>query len=371
MRATRFRALAGLVTWTNRDGSELKNLKILSMLPAACKDPSVNSTRAFRDLNKAERDSIENMKAMPNRARKVKRDREELHRVVAKPEDEDTPIANEAEADWESFGKIETTHVPEEKQRSKRSAFRAQLSDNNKGFASRRRLVTYTESSEDELTLVEDDKDKGCNLFNKKSPEVEDNDGSASSDMTKEVEAPVIADEAPKENPLDNTEPSMGIVLTNALQDRDTLNARLINARANANQISPTMEQEARAVFFAETREIDYRYTPPDIEPDRASENIAAVQQILDVCRMDYLQRTDELPPAYIAKRFKLESFSLQRTRLQEHLSKIWKGPGFTPQLYWLKGWKGGFKNWRSAVTDPRGQELLQLMSAELETEEA
>ena len=54
MRATRFRLAAGCLSWEKKDGTVAKNQRILDVIPAQYKDPAVNSTKGWRDLNKAE-----------------------------------------------------------------------------------------------------------------------------------------------------------------------------------------------------------------------------------------------------------------------------------------------------------------------------
>ncbi|KAM0798790.1 hypothetical protein BDR22DRAFT_890910 [Usnea florida] len=54
MRATRFRLRAGCLSWAKKDGTAAKNQRILDVIPAQYKDPAVNSTKGWRDLNKAE-----------------------------------------------------------------------------------------------------------------------------------------------------------------------------------------------------------------------------------------------------------------------------------------------------------------------------
>ena len=54
MRATRFRLRAGCLSWAKKDGTVAKNQRILDVIPAQYKDPAVNSTKGWRDLNKAE-----------------------------------------------------------------------------------------------------------------------------------------------------------------------------------------------------------------------------------------------------------------------------------------------------------------------------
>jgi len=71
MRATRFRLQAGLLTWKRRMGSDAKNAKILSLIPANCKDPRVNSTASHRDFTEAEQQAVRMILVgtAPNRAR--------------------------------------------------------------------------------------------------------------------------------------------------------------------------------------------------------------------------------------------------------------------------------------------------------------
>lgn len=57
-RAQRFRTKAACIEWGKREGTHYKNAKILSLIPASCKDPAANSTKAFRDLTKAERKEV-------------------------------------------------------------------------------------------------------------------------------------------------------------------------------------------------------------------------------------------------------------------------------------------------------------------------
>ena len=58
MRATRFRLRAGCLSWAKKDGTVAKNQRILDVIPAQFKHPAVNSTKGWRDLNKAELKSV-------------------------------------------------------------------------------------------------------------------------------------------------------------------------------------------------------------------------------------------------------------------------------------------------------------------------
>lgn len=54
MRATRFRLTAGCLSWETKDGTAAKNQRILDLIPEEYKNPAVNSTKSWRDLNKKE-----------------------------------------------------------------------------------------------------------------------------------------------------------------------------------------------------------------------------------------------------------------------------------------------------------------------------
>ena len=74
MRATRFRQSAGLISWSLKDGSAPKNQRILDLIPAEFKDPSVNSIKGWRDLDAAEIKTIQaGHKKTPQKARKKNR----------------------------------------------------------------------------------------------------------------------------------------------------------------------------------------------------------------------------------------------------------------------------------------------------------
>lgn len=54
LRATRFRLRAGCLSWEKKDGTAAKNQRTLDVIPAQYEDPTVISTKSWRDLNKAE-----------------------------------------------------------------------------------------------------------------------------------------------------------------------------------------------------------------------------------------------------------------------------------------------------------------------------
>ena len=74
MRATRFRTDAGLLSWGMKEGTAPKNKRILGLIPPQYRDPAVNSTKGWRDLNPAEIKLIKDgaMKT-PQKARKANR----------------------------------------------------------------------------------------------------------------------------------------------------------------------------------------------------------------------------------------------------------------------------------------------------------
>ena len=58
LRATRSRLRAGCLSWKKKDGTAAKNQRTLDVIPAQYKDPTVISTKSWRDLNKAEMKSV-------------------------------------------------------------------------------------------------------------------------------------------------------------------------------------------------------------------------------------------------------------------------------------------------------------------------
>ena len=89
MRATRFRLSAGCLSWDSKDGTAAKNQRIRDAIPARYKDPAVNSTKGWRDLDKAEIKKIkEGAMRKPQQGPKAKRaaqkenDRVEEHNTV-------------------------------------------------------------------------------------------------------------------------------------------------------------------------------------------------------------------------------------------------------------------------------------------------
>ena len=74
MRATRFRMGAGCLSWEKKDGTAAKNQRILAVIPGQFKDPAMNSTKGWRDLNKAEIKTIKDgAMSKPQQGPKAKR----------------------------------------------------------------------------------------------------------------------------------------------------------------------------------------------------------------------------------------------------------------------------------------------------------
>ena len=91
MRATRFRMGAGCLSWEKKDGTAAKNQRILAAIPGQFKDPAVNSTKGWRDLNKAEIKTIKDgamskpqQGPKAKRAAQAKKDEEKKSRDIEK-----------------------------------------------------------------------------------------------------------------------------------------------------------------------------------------------------------------------------------------------------------------------------------------------
>ena len=96
MRATRFRLAAGCLSWDKKDGTAAKNQRILDVIPAQYKDPAVNSTKGWRDLNKAEKKRIKDgAMRKPQQGPKAKR----AAQAGMVPERKVCPVEDFAEGD--------------------------------------------------------------------------------------------------------------------------------------------------------------------------------------------------------------------------------------------------------------------------------
>ena len=149
-RATRFRVQAGLLTWNKRMGSDIKNAKILSFIPEACK--RANSTRSFRDFNTEEQAIVATVLkgSAPGRGRYAKRDKgdEQDHTDDVAGEDNDndeTEIIEIVDSDEDAPGEAEDDTTSTEYMR--------QVFD--KGLESaQRKTDTDTESDESDKPLI-------------------------------------------------------------------------------------------------------------------------------------------------------------------------------------------------------------------------
>ena len=72
-RAQRFRTRAACIAWCRREGTRAKNDTILKIIPERFKHPTVNSTKGFRELTKAEIAVVENKGIAPSRQRRNKK----------------------------------------------------------------------------------------------------------------------------------------------------------------------------------------------------------------------------------------------------------------------------------------------------------
>lgn len=110
MRATRFRLSAGCLSWDSKDGTAAKNQRIRDLIPAQYKDPAVNSTKGWRDLNKAEIKNIkEGAMKKPQQGPKAKRaaqtekDLAEKRNTVDHPIEQEGSIEDGEEVEYEDW----------------------------------------------------------------------------------------------------------------------------------------------------------------------------------------------------------------------------------------------------------------------------
>ena len=125
MRATRFRLGAGCLSWAKKDGTVAKNQRILDVIPAQFKDPAVNSTKGWRDLNKAEMKMVKaGALKKPQLGPKDKRAADAAKKADELQVGKDAEEGRQAgHAEYDEADAREDLHVPEVRSNVKDAAF--------------------------------------------------------------------------------------------------------------------------------------------------------------------------------------------------------------------------------------------------------
>ncbi len=352
MRATRFRLHAGLLSWKRRTGSDAKNAKILSLIPANCKDPRVNSTASYRDFTEAEQAEVRRVLAgtAPGRRRIANRS---IWRTNRRGNDEN---------EEDSEATIDAVNEADENESRKRLlighdwiAKRIHEGGNGDG-------VTRQVSNPEDIQSIPGDStnDKKAKHGRERvTPSIPANISSPDPNVNhnpRDAALPVAGPSAtpipvkgksdksvqdgisePFDSAYDSDKPL-------AKRQRATRPPHLANPNNSHDLDGPTQVED-------HTEQTDYRYIDP-----RTNEDKRAIQQALELTREDFRKKTRMNVPPRLATKFRDESYVSQRLRLQDMLSKVWVGSGAPPQLYNLPAWYGGFVKWR--IPDEEGMDL-------------
>lgn len=306
MRATRFRLHAGLLSWKRRTGSDAKNAKILSLIPANCKDPRVNSTASHRNFTEAEQREVRKVLVgtAPARSRRyIKDDMRGGEQDLDGYEERNEATRDDVdEADEDEPRKLISGLQD-------RNANSAHFEDGGEKFSDT--PVPAVGFSSNPILVKENPDRRAQGRIIKASHSASDSD-----------------------QPL-------------AKRQRTTHPKHLSNPIKNHtldNLDGPTM-------MDADTEPTDYRYMDPLTHEEKQ-----AIQQALELTREDFRQKTRMDVPPLLATKFDDEDYNSQRLRLQEVFSRVWAGSGRTPQLYRLPAWHEDFANWK--IPDKEGMDL-------------
>ena len=400
MRATRFRLQAGLLTWKRRMGSDARNAKILSFIPDECKDPKVNSTRSFRDLTPFEQDAIAKVLrgSAPNRARKAKgveQKNKEIENTgencdgfgvddgfeVPNSEDDSTGVLAPGFADnslsqsnnksrpykdrdSDSSGNDSDRHLIK-RQRIHVSgkglktlpkhiinSFGSKGSSHRGAMPSRqaRKKPAVIEISDDEMGTVNNEENASDDEGSRKRRDGSDPEGHEDSENEPEESQSTLRAQSPPPTYLDQDE-------ADAILSNDPLTARLANAASITRQTNrSTRRPSTIPTWIQETTGKDFRIIVPNAFPETAEDNIAAIQDALELTRIDFFNKTGWRPRPSLIEEHKDQSYTMQHHALQQELAKAWRGKERVPELYLMPRWEKSFRNWK--VEEEEAQEL-------------
>lgn len=355
MRATRFRMHAGLLSWKLRSGSDAKNAKILSLIPAECKDPLVNSTASHRDFNEAEQKEVRKVLVgtAPNRGRNANKN------DMRVDEQEDDGYGEDSDATVDDAEEVDEDQSPqslpglpaqnagsagsednEDHNPPTRTVYKASYPPWNSGY----------ETSDEEQSPIPKAKHKRSNvtppISNETShsyPFFSHKPSRAHLPVRGSFANPILVKEQTNTRDRDEVLKS-----SNSASDSDEPQAK----RQRATSHIPVDDLDGPTEIATDETDLpDYRTISLSTDKDRQ-----AIQQALNLTREDFRQKTSMNAPPLLAIKFGDESYLSQRLRLQDLFSKVWAGTGAVPQLYCLPAWYGGFRQWR--IPDEEGMVL-------------
>ena len=381
MRATRFRARAGCLSWTVKGDSDAKNNYMLSLMPAMCEQ--TNSTRYFRDLTKQEQVDSEQGKGLrPNKARKEKREAAAMAASATGSGDDD---GSDSEDDVDSNENPSVTDAAP-RQGMQSPGDRGSVETSHQTPVSRKLADFHLQSPSvpHSDSRLHDQQVKRRRLPNDGSsavntdrePSLPDSvrvqrRGKAQSTRGRPSHTPSRKAIA-REPSTSNTTHSMGrdaaaasnypflSLPKNSNGAESKFPNWFIEVAQDAfgvpemfNPDSPEFQQETRECVMAG----DYRYYAPVLDGKEADvEAISTVARALELSKMDYFAQTGRHPPRNLST-YGHESYASQFRRLNEMFVKEFEDEDSTRALYSLAPWKDGFAGWQQ-VLDTRGLKL-------------
>ena len=142
------------------------------------------------------------------------------------------------------------------------------------------------------------------------------------------------------------TQAQADIILGNDPIAARNMNMAVINKRCIKPMNAPPLEMTGR----------DFRLVVPTAFPETFQDNVAAIQEALELSREDFRQRISFRPPASLAKEHEDQTYIMQYHALQQVFAGTWRGARPPPLLYMLPRWEGGFRNWK--IEDEKAQQL-------------
>ena len=408
-RAQRFRTRAACIAWCNREGTRAKNDTILKIIPERFKHPTVNSTKGFRELTKAEIAVVENKGIAPSRQRRKKR------KMRGNDSEDD-----EGTADWSGEDTLQTDdeltlasiETPQESVETGRARRHPTISS--------RTLPGQTPLLDDPLPTIESpDISSRMTLRSRRvlAPPASsmDEDARASvgtsrlttvrrTTMHRETGTKSLPPVTETSSPLHEEAESSTAGRKRRHQTDDTavseeefserrarpnVNIETPNLTAYLNRVAPELalviedlkkevlqghndwqlsdlqhrilNPDADEAFEAETEQGilagDYRYMAPE-DHGWKEEDASAISRALELTRIQFCDLKGHSVPGEFTD-YMYESYATQWRRIQNHFEQIWTLFSKPITLYRLPKWRGGFAKWKVPKNDKVGNTLL------------
>lgn len=303
-RAQRFRTKAGCIMWGQREGTNRKNAKILSYLPESCKDPTVNSTKTFRDLDKAEQAQVEAQNKGKKKWSKLVQKKTDGEKKVQQADTGGTVgIDDEDEADQthegvEMSGGMQNVipYIIEEAPRSVVPSKRKASPDLDTGT---REVATSFKSAK----ISNESTCKTSHHSSSKSRSVQAGSAGPSSSNTSQLLAPSAQDDA----------------------------------RQEYHSYVPVHDEQHETGFHAAYSVGDYRYKALNgyttAMYGKASDAVRDIAGAANISRQNFSGKSGRYSPTYPGSQ---GSYYTEHHRIDQYISPYWEGTGLVPQPYHL-----------------------------------